>query len=167
MEGISFFSESDMTRKADGTKIIASEYPAWYNDQIFDEIKEELKIEEHKLESGIVQKEQVGITRERISRLKKRVADIENSRPTLSGADESNLDKTRKALEKGLADGHMEVRRSQSADIPVDDTIAMYARASNVPIIDGKINRDGAAKIWKIAQKYFGDISNTELLRKA
>jgi hypothetical protein len=113
--------------------------------------------------------------------LKKRVADIENSRPTLSGADESNLDKTRKALakaiqermfsrsemQKGLADGHMEVRRSQSADIPVDDTIAMYARASNVPIIDGKINRDGAAKIWKIAQKYFGDISNTELLRKA
>jgi hypothetical protein len=46
MEGISFFSESDMTRKADGTKIIASEYPAWYNDQIFDEIKEDKSVEE-------------------------------------------------------------------------------------------------------------------------
>jgi len=180
MAEVSFFSEADMTQLKDGRKIISSEYPVWYNEQMVDDLKEDLRRDEFNMENDLVPKDQIPSVKERIRRYSKKLSDIESSRPKLSGEMETKLDKTRKTLAKniqermftrsqmvkGLADSHMEVRRATTYDIPVDDTIAELAKASNVNIIDGKINREGAAKIWKISSKYFNEISNTESLRR-
>jgi hypothetical protein len=180
MSEVTFFSESDMMRLKDGTKIISSEYPVWYNEQIIEEIREDLRRDEFNLESGLIPKEQLTGVRDRIRKHREKLEDIESSRPKLSADMEGKVDKARKILakniqdrlftrsqmQKGLADTHMEVRRSTTPDIPVDETIADLAKGCNVQVYNGKITREGAAKIWKITSKYFGEISNVEALRR-
>jgi hypothetical protein len=180
MSEIQFFSEADMTRNKDGKLVITSEYPAWYNDQFLDNIREEIRVDEYNLESGIIPKSQLMQAKERIKQNKDKLSKIEASIPKLDGVTESKLDKARKTLAKniqdrmftrsqmakGISDAHMEVKRMNSYDIPVDDSIAELAQASNVRIVDGKINREGATKIWKLSNRYFNEISNVEMLRR-
>jgi len=47
-----------------------------------------------------------------------------------------------------------------------NDNLAALAEACNVPIVDGKVTREGMSKMWKVATRYLGDYANTDTLRK-
>ncbi len=180
MSEIQFFSEADMARDKEGNLKVVSEYPAWYNETFLENLKEEIRIDEYNLDKGIVPKEHIAAVKERIKTKTAKLKSIESSIPKLSDNDANRLEKVRKTLgkhiqdrmftrsqmQRGLADAHMEVKRMKTYDIPVDENIAELAKASNVRIIDGKINREGAEKIWKLASRYFNEISNVEVLRR-
>jgi hypothetical protein len=176
---ISFFTEVDMTQK-DGGKIISSEYPTWYSETMLEDMKEDMQRDEMILRLKSVPEQQYPAIRARIERTKKKLAQIEQGIPELSEQDKNRVQKVRKELSKeissmmftrsqmlkGLADGHQEAKRMSEFRIPVNQDIADVARGCNVPIVDGKISRSGAEKIWKIASKYFGEMSNVEALRR-
>jgi len=179
MSEAQFFSEVDMTTK-DGIKQVASEYPAWYYTTMMDDLKEDIRREDFALESGVVPAERRPQMVDKIKRLKKKLEDIEKSVPKLSEADESKLLKVRKELgkeisslmftrsqmQKGLADSHTEARRMVDPCISIENEAAEVARKCNITPRNGKISRTEAEKIWKITGRYFGEISNSESLRK-
>jgi hypothetical protein len=172
---ITFFSETDISKGR-----ISSEYPAWYFRNAVEDLREDIRREEFNLDSGIVPDSSRPQVIERIHRLRDRLDKIEESFPTLSSAQESKLIKVKNALAKeisslqftrsqmvkGLADGHEEARRMITPSISVTPEMAEVAQACNVQPINGKISRNQAEKIFKIAARYFGEMSNTEALRK-
>lgn len=173
---ISFFSESDMNKNGK----IASEYPMWYNPNMIEEIREEIKRDEFMVDNGLVADSKVTAVRNRLVGSKKKLEEIENSKPKLSTEEENKLKKakdeiakeiknalfSRSQMLKGLADGHEEARRMATPTIKVSAEMVDLVKACNIPIYDGKMSRNDAQKAWKIASRYFGDMSNVESLRK-
>ena len=180
MSEISFFSESDMKTKADGTKYISSEYPIWYNRQMMEELREDISMCEYDLKSGRIAETQLGVTRERLSKLKKRYEEVEKAMPKMDdkikdklfkvhkelGARISDAMFTRSDMKKGLADAHEEARRMDTPIIKIGSDMADIARACNVSPVDGMVSRNQAEKIWKISSRYLGENSNIESLRR-
>lgn len=177
MADISFFSEVDLSDKGK----IASEYPAWYNRQMIDELKEELQVAEYGVKMGYVPQTQIASKLANIKKLKDKLAAIEESIPKMDdksfdsmakvrkelGKDITSMMFTRSQMERGLADSHEEARRMVTPSIKLTPEASEFAKACNVPISsDGKVSRTGAEKIWKIASRYLGEMSNTENLRK-
>ena len=176
---IVFFSEQDMTVK-DGKKIISSEYPMWYNPNVVDEIEEDIRRDEYVLRMGYVKEAQLPQVKERLAGLQKKLEAIRESEPKLTDAQKDRLDRVSKNLGeeiknkmftysqmmKGTADPHAEAQRMVTPSIPVDKDIAQLAEACNVRVVDGKISRDGASKIWKISRRALGDMSDCEELRR-
>lgn len=176
---VQFFSEADMATK-DGLKKIVSEYPAWYYTTMLDDLREDVRREEFTLESGVVPAERVPQIRDKVKRLKLKLEEIEKSVPKLSEVEEGKLLKVRKELgkeitsrmftrsqmQKGLADSHTEARRMVERSISITPEVAEVAKSCNINPIDGKISRTEAEKMWKITGRYFGDVSNSESLRR-
>lgn len=179
-EDLTFFSEADMTVTKDGKKKVASEYPAWYNRHLIDELSEDIGSTEMNLKEGRVSESQVYATREKLTRLKSKLEDIERSVPQLDGKNIDKLAKVRKELgkeiaskmysrsdmQKGLADSHDEARRMTVPSISLSPEAHEIAKACNVQAKDGKVSRTEAEKIWKIAGRFLGEGSNTEQLRR-
>lgn len=179
MSDIKVFSEIDYA-EVKGKKILGSEYPAWYNEAMIDEIREGIRTDELSLEKGMVKQDRRHDVRERIKKNQERLESILESSPDLDdkqkdyvhkvrtelGKEISRMMFTRSQMQKGLADSHTEARRMKDPSIPVAGAIHDMAKACNVPITNGKISRSGAEKVWKICSRKLGEISNTELLRK-
>lgn len=177
--GTTFFSEADMATQ-DGMKKVASEYPAWYYTTMMEDLKEDIRREEYSLESGGVPADRVPQIRDKVKRLRQKLEGIEASVPKLTEADESKLLKVRKELgkeiagrmftrsqmQKGLADTHTEARQMVEQSITITPEAAEVAALCNITPRDGKISRTQAEKVWKITGRYFGEISNSEVLRK-
>lgn len=180
MEGVSFFSESDMAINKDGKKKIASEYPIWYSRQLIDELKEDISMAEFELKSGRIKDTQIITAKDRLTKLQNRMAEVERSQPKLEGKELDKVAKTRKLLskeisskmysrsdmKKGLVDAHEEVRRMTDYCIPMTPDLNEIALSCNVTPVDGKLNRTQAEKIWKITGRYLDESSNTESLRR-
>jgi hypothetical protein len=179
-EKISFFSESDMVIDKKGRKIIASEYPVWYNRQAVEEMQDDIRRDEYALKMGYVKEAQIPQVRERLNKIKEKLEGIEESIPKLTSKQKDDIagaveylgneiqEKmfTRSQMQKGLADSHEEARRMINPSITVTPIVAELASSCNVPIIDGKISRDGAAKIWKISRRALNEMSDCEHLRR-
>ena len=179
-EDLTFFSESDMTTGKDGKKKVASEYPAWYNRHLVDELSEDINVTEIALREGRVQDSQLHTTKEKLSRLKSKLEDIESSVPKFDAKGIDRLAKVRKELgkdiasmmysrsdmQKGLADSHDEARRMTAQSISLSPEAHEIAKACNVTPKDGRVSRTEAEKIWKIAGRFLGEGSNTESLRR-
>lgn len=176
-EEISFFSELDYSDKGN----ISSEYPAWYFDKFIDDLKEQVRVDEESLDMGLIPSEHRPMVAKRISDSKRRLHEIEDGRPKLTQADETKLKAfreqigkdiaglqfTRSDMMKGLASPEMEAKRRVMPCIKIDPSCVKFALAARIPINrDGMVSRDGAEKMWKIASKYFGENSNTEVLRR-
>ena len=176
-----FFSEADMYVGKDGKKKIASEYPVWYNRQLLDELKEDITMAEFDIKSGRVKESQLVATRERLSKLKEKMDEIEASVPKLDAKGIDRVSKVRKELgkeiaskmysrsdmKKGLADSHDEARRMTEPSITLSPEAIEMAMACNVPISsDGRVSRAEAEKVWKISSRFLGEPSNSEYLRK-
>ena len=74
---------------------------------------------------------------------------------------------SRKDMEKGLADAHEEARRMSQPCIELKDDLITFAKNCDVVVNNtGKVSRKGAEKMWKIASRLLGELSNTESLRK-
>jgi len=180
MSELSFFSESDMIVTKDGTKRISSEYPIWYNRQMLDELSEDIRMAEFDIKSGRVKDSQLGQAKDKLSKMRDRMSEIDNSMPKLDAKEIDKIAKVRKELgksisskmysrsdmKKGLADSHEEARRMISPSIDLPPEALEIAKMCNVNTKDGKISRTEAEKIWKITGRYLDEGSNTESLRK-
>ena len=178
-DDIKIFSEMDLIKTKDG-QVIGSEFPAWYHDNMVDELKENIRQDEYQLDKTDMPADRRHTTRERIKKNKERLEQILETTPELDDKQKDYLNKLRKDLgneisrlmftrsqmRNGLADAHTEARRMVEPSIKVTGSLYDMAKACNVRIIGDKISRTSAEKVWKICSKRLGEISNTEALRK-
>jgi hypothetical protein len=182
MADIKFFGEVDIHPTK---KHISSEYPAWYFDRNLDTLKEETEQLERALKRSDIPAEKIADVRAQYEKMKGQYEQILSSIPKLDGTAKDAVHKARKVLaaeikdgyftrtqmQKGTADAHKEADRMSVPMVPVRPEFAEYLRASNVPIVDGKVTRDGLVKAWKITGKLLNrhggdEETNAEILRR-
>jgi hypothetical protein len=166
-------------RNKDGN--VRSEYPAYYNEEQIDELKNNINQKQIALERGYHNTDDKNVAAETIRNLKKRLDEIEESRPDLTDIQSDRMVKIRKtlggkiadsmpkrsAMEKGTPDAHEEARREQNPCIKIDGEEISFVKACDVLIShDGKVSRNGASKAWKICSRILGENSDTEELRR-
>jgi len=182
MGEIAFFGGPDRKEgKPDGK--ICSEYPAWYHQPLVDDLYEEIAKSERSMkymdEHDILDYTTRARLTKQIKAKKKRIEEIEASRPKLRGKDKDDLYKvyqdlgdqvkeglfTKSEMKLGSAPVHEEVKRI------VDPKIRLrmepeLAKSLNLNITsDGMISRSQAEKGWKIIGALLGEPTNVESLR--
>ncbi len=174
-----FFGQADRTK--DGQ--IKSDYPAWYQGQHLEDLRESIKQQERSLEEGSVPPERKGQYRERLNQEKERLEQIESSKPKFSGIEKDVAYKFREEIgkkisdahygrshvEKGLVNAHEEARRMTEPCIEVKGQAeAEILRECGAKITEGgKVTRTEAEKAWKIVGRALGeDMTNVEVLRR-
>jgi predicted nuclease with TOPRIM domain len=177
---ISFFSESDIKILKNGKKVIASEYPTWYNREVVDELQEDIRRDEYALRNGFIKESQIPQVRERLKGMQDKLDEINGSLPKLTAKQKDSMktaieylgneikDKmfTRDQMVRGLADSYEEAKRMITPSINVTAEVAELAEACNVKPRSGKISRDEASKIWKISRRSLDEMSDCEELRR-
>lgn len=184
MPDIQFFGEADHSYGERGAKKISSTYPGWYFDVHRENLKEDIAMTENSLNMDLIPKTEVNVTREKLAQKKKRLKEIEASKPKLSGPDKDRYMKlkdklgekisesmfTRDEMKKGLADAHEEARRMTEPCIRVDSNEAEMLSGMNVSLTrDGtafKVSRNQASKAWKMLRKLSDESPNVESLRR-
>lgn len=172
-----FFGKVDRTKEGK----ISSEYPAWYFDRQTELLQESIDQKERALKGGHVPRESEGEYQIIIDREKKRLAEIIDSRPKLSGTD---LDKCAKAYKstikeisnsmytrsdsmRGFVDPHDEHKLNSTPCIKVTDVTAEIALQNGIRITDnGHMARKDAERLCKIIGRAIGENTNMERLRK-
>lgn len=171
------FGSVDLNSKGE----VKSQYPSWYFDHLKDELTDEISRIETDLKFDRIPKTEVSITQDRLRQKKDKLKELDKSCLELRGKQKDRVAGIREELgtkisetmfsrsdmKKGLADAHEEMRRMTEPTIQVSGDSLKFAQACNVRVVKGKITRDGAAKVWKIASKALGDVpTNVEHLRK-
>lgn len=159
---------------------VKSTYPSWYFDHLRDELKNEIDRMKTQLKFDRIPKSEVAITQDRLAQKEIKLKDIESSTIDLRGKMKDRVSKvyneigekitetmfSRDDMRKGLADAHEEMKRMTEPIIEVRGDLTSFAKACNVKVVKGKVTRDGAAKMWKIAGKALDERTNVEALRK-
>ena len=175
---IVWFGEVDLNKK---TGLPASDYPAWYHDIQIQELKEDIRGIEKAIDLDLYKGKDLMRMREQLSTKRNRLGDIEGSRPSISDVDRDKIAKARKALGnkiaasmftssemmKGTADAHVEAERMVIPCIKLDNEYEhSLAKSCGMHMVDGKVSRNNAERIWKITGKVLGEaILDTEQLR--
>jgi hypothetical protein len=161
---------------------ITSEFPAWYFDQQKDELERGIAQDEAALDQEAIPYPAKAKFREKLSQRKERLSKINEETPKLKGSEEDSMMKirgelgesigeahfTRSQREKGLADAHEEVRRMTEPVIKVkNEHQAEFIKNCGINIRDGKITRNEAEKVYKIASKMLDQPTDIEYLRRA
>jgi hypothetical protein len=161
---------------------IISEFPAWYFDQQKDELERGIAQDELALDQEAIPYPAKAKFREKLSQRKERLGKIEEETPKLRGSEKDAIFKmreemggsigdahfTRSQREKGLADAHEEVRRMTEPIIRVtSEHQAGFIKDCGITIRDGKITRNEAEKVYKIASKMLEQPTDIEYLRRA
>ena len=184
MPEIQFFGEADHSYGERGAKKISSTYPGWYFDVHKENLKEDIAYNERMLEMDLVPKTEVNVTKEKLAQKKKRLKEIETSKPKFNGPDKDRYMKlkadlgekiaesmfSRDEMKKGLADAHEEARRMSEPCIRVDSNEAAMLTGMNISMVrDGnafKVSRNQASKAWKMLRKLSDESPNVESLRR-
>ena len=175
MDGITFFGSVDRDKK---TGNIGSECPAWAMDVHTNELKESIASQERSLERGNLPTDSIPLIRASITKEKKRLEEIESSKPKLSDVVIDKVAKAYNEIGKGIsetmfskdemksksADPREEVRRMINPCVKVSPEIADMCGVKTDS--SGMVSRNDASKIYKICGKYLGENSNVENLRK-
>jgi len=161
---------------------ITSEFPAWYFDQQKDELERGIAQDEMSLDQEAIPYPARARFREKLAQRKERLSKINEETPKLKGSEEDAMMKmrqemgesigeahfTRSQREKGLADAHEEVRRMTEPVIKVkNENQAQFIKECGINIRDGKITRNEAEKVYKIASKMLEQPTDIEYLRRA
>ncbi len=184
-EEINFFSKIVMNAHGQ----IANDQPAWCNKRQTEQLREEIRAIEYRLDNKQITGAYEPIARAELVQRKERLGAIERSFPNLSDRQRDKIDAeckdlgeklsrsmfTRSDMMKGVADAHEEADRMTEPCIKLTDWQAGKAnehgyRLSNAANRNGKevsTPRDCAMKLWKILRKALGESAHTELLRKA
>ncbi len=160
---------------------ITSEFPAWYFDQQKDELERGIAQDEMALDQEAIPYPAKAKFREKLSQRKERLSKINEETPKLKGSEEDSMIKmrgelgesigeahfTRSQREKGLADAHEEVRRMTEPVIKVkNEHQAEFIKNCGINIRNGKITRNEAEKVYKIASKMLDQPTDIEYLRR-
>lgn len=169
----------DVDRDARGN--IKSEMPAYYFDERHEDLKRVVSETQRQLDDDAVPQPARARVREALRARKERMQRIEESKPILNDRSREEFGKLRKdlgeklkeshasqsELDKRLVDAHEEARRMKEPCIKIEsDKMAKMAQECGVRIVNGKISRDGADKMWKITSKILGEPTDVEYLRR-
>jgi len=172
-DGIQFFGNVDKTK--DGA--VASEMPAWFFDVQMEKLTEDISRKERQIERGQVPPDHVFMVKNEIEGLKKKVTEIQMSKPTLKGGQKDMVYKEYQGLQQQLADSMPTIREDRRGFVnPRDELKRMktphigisekMAEACGVKTTKGKISGDQAAKCYKMMGKILGENTNVERIRR-
>jgi TusA-related sulfurtransferase len=183
LENIQFFGEVD---KANGR--IRSDMPAYTFPRLMEDLNEDIDRAEREIARGIINDEKRAILTSKVNERKKRrdeiLESVEEIKKTVSPDDLSKARKELGALitqsnftmqqeHERMVDPYEEARRQTTPCIKVKDDVAEMAKGAGVKIsADGKISRNDATRIWKMAGHVLnyisdgGEITNSMALKK-
>lgn len=179
LDGIQFFGAVDRVGKREDGRI-ASEYPAFYFPSHRREMEEEVDKLRRSIELNLIPASEVPYSKAQLKRSEKRLDEIKNSVPKFTPAQKDELGNlymdlqkqvsdsmfSRTDMKKGLVDVHEEARRMTEPIINVDKKHATFFRNHGITPVKGKITRNQAAKIYKIAGRVLDANTNVERLRR-
>ncbi len=174
---IKFFGEVDLNSKGK----VVSTYPSWYFSHLKDNLKEEIRMDQYKIDNDLIPRSEVAIHKQRLVDKEAKLRSLEQAIPKISGKDKDRIAKVRAELgekiseamfsydqmQRGLANPHEEMRRMTEPCVKLQGEVAEMARAMNIRVgKGGVVSRTQAEKVWKIASRVLGENSNTESLRR-
>lgn len=184
MSDVKFFGRPDMyLDKETGEWKVSSSYPAWYFDRHIGMLKEDYDMSERAISSPGTEEVSIPEHKAKMERIKKRIKEIEESRPILNDRLKSICFNTykkckaaisdslfsRSEMQKGLADAHEELRRQKE---PIFSGFndrgeeGLLFKLMNIQHVAGKYSRDQLVKAYKIIGRLLGEDTNIERLRK-
>jgi hypothetical protein len=168
------FSEVDINHHGN----VGSYLPAWAYTQLIMDLENDINDAELQVNKSNISADKANELKRVIKLKKERLDEILNSRPSVDVDKVNDISKTigekiadsmfsRTDMMRGTADAHTEAYRMVQPCIKLSDEEANFAVGCNVvPNRDRMISRNQAAKLWKIAQRYLGNNSNIEILRR-
>jgi hypothetical protein len=177
IDEVEFFGKVDRDTKGN----ILSEAPSWYLRQQTEELERTIEDQQSFLDRGLVAESEKPLTQTRLKEMKRKLDNINESRPNMDGGVQDVIDKVSTSLGKkikesmfsksdmmkGIADAHEEAHRMADPVIQLDGDEHVIAKKIGAHISrDGKISRTDAERIWKFSRRALGEMSNTEMLRK-
>ena len=176
LEGVNVFGKVDVNKHGN----ISSEMPAWYFRAHKDEISENIRTTEAALERGEIAENNKPQIVADLKKMRAKLDTINESEPRFSGNQQDSMAKmakglgkkiaesmfTRTDMQRGTADAHEEARRMVEPCIKLDSDELILAKKIGAKVWDGKVSRNDAERVWKIAQRALGENSNSEILRR-
>ncbi|NIA30724.1 MAG: hypothetical protein GWP06_12530 [Actinobacteria bacterium] len=173
MSEIQFFGNVDKNAKGE----IASELPAWFHDVQLEILIESMRRKERQLERGEVPPEHAFMVKNEIENEKKKITEIQMSKPTLKGGQKDMVYKEYTSLagqisdtmptvredRRGFVNPREELKRLKTRHINISDKMA---NACGVKPVRGKITGDQAAKCYRMMGKVLGENTTIEKLRR-
>jgi len=181
---VTFFTEMDMNAKG---QIVAS-LPTWYNRQLMENIKEEIRRDEASITNGYVPEVSMGEFKEGLNKKKEKLFKIEDALKTIEkriGKDFVTGLVGKRDSEKGLlgdkiadatpseyddnrrlSDAHTQAQRWDTPCISLTDDEKRLVRMSNGRIVDGKTSLVEASIAWKLGRSFLQLDSDTARLRR-
>lgn len=173
---IQFFGAIDRNKKGE----ISSEYPVWSMPTHIEKLEDGIASNVARIERGEVPQNSVANVLAEIERDKKRLTEIKKSIPHIEGKDKDALASVHKELgtkiqdtmftytdkQKNWSSPSEEFSRMMKPCIEVNGKTAELCEANGIRITNGKISRNQASKIYKIAGAYLGENTHIERLRK-
>ncbi len=173
-KGFSFFSEIDLN---DNTGEIKSDMPAWFFDVHIEELEENIARKKRMLKEGLIDPEVKFNMENELNYEQAQLAEIERSRPRLSGEQKDacytayqDLGKqlrdvlpTRKEDQDGLVNPRELLKIQKDKHITMDIKLA---KACGVNPVNGKVSGDEASKCYSILGKALGENTSVERLRR-
>ncbi len=172
-DGIQFFGNVDRTKDGE----VASEMPAWFHDVQVEELLESVSKKERQLDRGEVPPEYAFMVKNEVAGLKKKITEIQMSKPTLKGGQKDMVYKEYQSLQQQIADSmptrredrqgfvnpREELKRMKNPHISITPKMA---EACGVKPVRGKISGDQANKCYKMMGKVLGENTNVERVRR-
>ena len=170
-----FFTEVDFNQHNN----VSGMFPAYTNLTLIEDLKNDIYGAEVALNGqNISPDRRVSLSKSQAEK-KERLHIIEESRPKIDETKLKNIKKdveglikdslfTTTQMQKGLADAHEEARRMVEKRIPISNEVANLLMGCNVKVDpDNKVvSRNDLVKGWKMIQKFYGENSNVEQLRR-
>lgn len=132
LENIRFFAQCDTSFDKAGKKIIGSAMPAYCNEVEVDKLKNDIGKMERKLNSGTVASEARIKVEQDLKEMQSRLADIEESRPKLTGVLKEKMKKVYDELSKNIKDSMFSNDKLEQGRV---DTYQEYKRQTH-PCVD-------------------------------
>jgi len=186
LASVEFFGDVD---KAYGE--IGSEMSAWTLDAPFRDLKEEARTLEGMLERHEIREDDRPGKMVLLKKLKAKIEGVEGSKPNLTGQEKDALAKlvgsgkthgelgvkiretmfTRSEMMLGAAAGgansDIEFKRQFEPCIELSDAEITIAKKMNCKVVNGKVSRNDAMRIYRIGRMALGEPHDPEMIRNA
>jgi len=173
MSDIHFFGNVDKNKEGK----VASELPAWFFSVHLEKLIDDVSKKERQIDRGEVPPDHVFMVKNEVLNLKKKITEIQMSKPTLKGGQKDMVWKEYQQLgnlisdslptyredRRGFVDPRSELKRMKSPHIAISGKMA---EACGMKTVKGKITGDQAAKAYKMMGSILGENTNVERLRK-
>jgi hypothetical protein len=173
-----FFTEADLNREGQ----IGAMVPSWSCYQLIDDLERDIRQKELDSQDYSIPSERRAILIKELNERKERL-EMAKVKPRLDkdkifrlvGKDRQMGQLGEKISEsmfsyddmkRGIPEAAVECSRMLDPCIKLDPQEQEVASGCNVNIVDGKVSRDDAIRVWRYGRLYLEEMSNPEILRK-